>query len=146
MPEGAKLLKNFKYNATKIASPHTKSTIENIIFFTIAAFIRIFLERKKASFSMPLTPELQVDRPYFVPYKQMMYHIRSITHSYSAGGERSSGEYTTTINCFGGRPANMMSMIHTNLFRTADYTEILKIFKQNKFELMFQAGEHITKS
>ena len=139
-------LKMYGYRERKITTPAFGNNLKAIIFFTIAAFIRIFLERKKASFSMPLTPELQVDRPYFVPYKQMMYHIRSITHSYSAGGERSSGEYTTTINCFGGRPANMMSMIHTNLFRTADYTEILKIFKQNKFELMFQAGEHITKS
>lgn len=133
-PDG---LRMYGYRERKVSTPAFGNNIEALKLFGVALFFKLFLERKKATFSIPLTPELQVDRPYFVPYKQMMYHIRGVTHSYSAGGERSPGEWTTTINCFGGRPANMMSMIHTNLFRTTNLEDVLKRLT-GKFDLMIQ--------
>lgn len=96
--------------------------------FGLALFVRLLLERKKMSTTMPMRAELQVDRPFYVPHKNMVYHIRSLTHTYSAGGERSPGTYTTTVDCFGGRPLEHSAMLVPNLFKESDFKTVIKTF------------------
>ena len=63
---------------------------------------------------MPMRPELQADRPIYDTNKDKFYYIRSVTHSYSAGGDNSGGTYNTEVICNAGRRPN--EFISSNVF------------------------------
>ena len=101
----------------------------------LALFLRLLLERLKMSTTMPMRAEVQVDRPFYVPHKKMVYHIRSLTHTYTAGGERSPGTYTTTVDCFAGRPLEHATLLVPNLFKDYTYETINEIFKKVGYDI-----------
>ena len=109
--------------------------IEPAKSFGLALFIRILLERKKMSTTMPMRAELQVDRPFHVPHKRMVYHIKSLTHTYIAGGERSAGTYTTTVDCFAGRPLQHATMLMPNIFKDVTYETVKNNLKQIGYDI-----------
>lgn len=107
--------------------------------FGLALFVRILLERKKMSTTMPMRAELQVDRPFYVPHKNMVYHIKSLTHTFVAGGERSAGTYTTTVDCFAGRPKEHGILLIPNLFGDVSFETIKETFKKNGYDIEIDA-------
>lgn len=109
--------------------------------FALATFLRLFLERKKLTTTMPMRPELQVDRPFYVVEKKMIYHIASISHSYTAGGDRSPGIYTTTVDCFAGRPLSQATLLVPNLFKDYSLPKLIRTFKDAGFNIGVNAYE-----
>ena len=82
--------------------------------FTAANLLRANQERIQMSATIPMRPELQVDRPIYDYSKEKYYHIRSVAHSYNAGGAISGGDWTTSIIAYAGRGAD--EKITSNLF------------------------------
>ena len=103
--------------------------------FAYAIFIRTLLERYRMSTTMPMRPELQVDRPFYVPHKNKVYHIRNITHTYDAGSDKGSGTYTTSVDCFGGRPLEQATLLTTDIFRDIDMSTIREQLAKYKYDL-----------
>lgn len=82
--------------------------------FTAANLLRANQERIQMSATIPMRPELQVDRPIYDYTKKKYYHIRSITHNYNAGGANSGGDWTTNIIAYAGRSPD--EQITSNLY------------------------------
>lgn len=94
--------------------------------FTAANLLRANQERIQMSATIPMRPELQVDRPIYDYTKKKYYHIRSVTHSYNAGGANSGGDWTTSIIAYAGRSAD--EKISSNIFS--------KSYKYNSVQAM----------
>lgn len=98
--------------------------------YTAAFLLRANQERFRMSASMPMRPELQVDRPIYDYNKNMIYQIRNVTHMYNAGGPNSPGTWTTDIVCYAGRPVG--TKIASNIFATAaDFNSVEAMLKAN---------------
>lgn len=108
---------------------------EQLESFAIALFMRLYLEREKMTVTMPFRPELQIDRPFYIKHRKHVYHIKGISHSYSAGSDRGPGDFTTTVTLFAGRPLKWGNILHTNLFRTKSPEELYEVYRQNGFNI-----------
>jgi hypothetical protein len=108
--------------------------------FGLAVFMRSFFMRRTMTCSIPLRPELDIDRPFYVPGRKKVYHIKGIQHSYTAGTDRSGGEFITTVNCDSGRPLHQADLISTNLFKNLDSDQLINIFYENGFNLDVDIG------
>ncbi len=114
--------------------------------FAYAIFIRTLLERFRLRTSMPMRPELQVDRPFYVPHKNRVYHIRSITHSYDAGSDSGPGTYSTSVDCFGGRPMDQVTLLTTDVFRDINLDTLASQLKKYNYDLYEPApGKQVDK-
>lgn len=95
-----------------------KNASEMLNMFTASFLLRANQERFHMTTSMPMRPELQVDRPIYDVNKDKIYYIRSVTHTYSAGGPTAGGTYSTDIICNAGRRPNQF--ISSNVFAISD--------------------------
>ena len=120
----------FGFKEANITTSATGGSEKLIRIFTTAFLLRRNQERFNMTASMIMRPELQVDRPVYDYTKNKIYYVRSITHTYSAGGPTSGGTYTTTISCNAGRGVG--EKISSNMFASAssiekgDFAEFLK--------------------
>ena len=73
----------------------------------------------------------------------MFYHIKTITHTYAAGGDRNSGTYLTTVDCFAGRPFEHATRLISNLFRSSDANSLKKQFAEIGYTI--QIGPLVSK-
>lgn len=121
----------------------TKDVLNSIAIFGLSCFVRLLLERRKMSTTMPMRAELQVDRPFYVPHKNMVYHIVSITHSYQAGTDRSAGTYTTAVDCIGGRTLEEATLLFPNLFKDFDLSKLKAVFKDAGYNILTNEKEII---
>lgn len=132
----------YGYRERKISTPAFGNNEIALQMFAIGAWVRTYLERKKLSVSMVMTPEIEVDRPFYIPYKNMVYHIIGVSHSYSAGTDRGPGEFITTITCNAGRPFDHAKLLITNLFRNIGSVDTLKkIFADKGINLRLETNE-----
>lgn len=99
--------------------------------FALACFLRRYLERENMTCTIPMRPELDIDRPFYSSQYQKIFHITGLTHNYTAGGDKSPGVYTTAVNCNAGRPLSQATLITTNIFRTISYDQLVSRLQEN---------------
>jgi len=98
-PDG---IRRFGYREATI---DTASTTDNFVLdvYTAAFLLKRNQERFQMSATIPLRPELQIDRPIWDYGKRKFYQIRQVTHTYISGSVNSGGQWQTSIDCFAGR-------------------------------------------
>ncbi len=101
----------------------------------LALFMRKYLEIERMSTTMPMRPEIDIDRPFYVQERGWVYHIRSISHSYSAGTADGPGDFSTTIDCYAGRPLQQATLIPSNIFKLLDFKQVAEAFRRNNFNI-----------
>ena len=97
---------------------------------TAAFLLRANQERFQMTTTMPMRPEIQVDRPVYDYVKNKVYYIRNVTHNFSAGGPNSGGTYTTTIVCNAGRKTS--EKISANVLSTSGQYPTVTSMKDGK--------------
>jgi hypothetical protein len=101
----------------------------------LSLFMRKFLEIEQMSTTMPMRPEIDIDRPFYVQERGWVYHIRSIAHSYSAGTDEGPGEFSTSIDCYAGRPLDEATLIPANIFKLTTFDNVASVFRQHGFNI-----------
>jgi hypothetical protein len=122
----------FREHIFRTAAFQDETTIKTV---GLSVFMRKYLEVEQMSASMPMRPEMDVDRPFYIQERGWVYHIRSISHSYSAGTDEGPGEYSTSVDCYAGRPISQATLIPSNIFKLLDFDQVSKAFRDHGFNL-----------
>lgn len=123
-------VRRFGFRERKVSTA-AFNNLQLLTLFTAGFIIRANQERYQMSAQVIMRPELQPDRPIYDFNKNKWYHIRSVTHTYMAGGPNSGGAYSTDIICYAGR--NPGETVAANLFAVASLKDTKSPEAMKKF-------------
>lgn len=122
----------FREHALRTAAFQDEESLKTV---GLSLFMRKYLEIEHMSATMPMRPEIDIDRPFFIQERGWIYHIRGISHSYSAGTEDGPGEFFTSVDCYAGRPISQATLIPSNIFKLVTFDQVAGAFRQHGFNI-----------
>lgn len=111
-------INRFGFRERQFTTAAFKGDDRHINAFTAAFLLRANQERFQMSATIPMRPEIQIDRPIYDYTKDKVYYIRKVTHTYMAGSPNSGGTFTTSVDCSAGRRPD--EKISSNVLATAN--------------------------
>jgi hypothetical protein len=133
-------MKRFGFKLHQISTSAIQDP-EALKAFALGAFLRRYLERENMTCTIPMRPELDVDRPFYSAQYKKIFHIIGLQHTYMSGGDRSPGTFTTAVTCNAGRPLSQATLITTNIFRTLKYDQLVKKLNDNGINILISINQ-----
>lgn len=133
-------MKRFGFKLHQISTSAIQDS-EALKAFALGAFLRRYLERENMTCTIPMRPELDVDRPFYSAQYRKIFHIIGLQHTYMAGGDKSPGTFTTAVTCNAGRPLNQATLITTNIFRTLKYDQLVTKLNDNGINIVISINQ-----
>ena len=88
-----------KYGRRMITLSHPfVRTSEDCYYYAQSYLLRVLAERRTGSITIVGRPELRMAMPVYIPFKNMIYYVNSITHNFTYGET-----FTTTLGLTYGR-------------------------------------------